>query len=333
MRKIIEPIELKSIDTIQKNEPDDLFICCGSPEERCNGTSKKLVPTYKANKVFLLRYTNHESHERDKNIKEIRERLTKVGEITEFILDEEKPIPVINDVVQNIGKHTSELTQPKISFDVSTVMKWHILILLKALDLNNSLNGIRFLYTEPQDYVTNLFQPLSFGIRQIFPIPTYSGNYDFFKDSLLILLLGYEGDRALALLEKMEPAECMLLIPNPAYHREWEGRTESMNKEIIHIIGKSRVKYIDSRNPVIVAEQLHHMLSDLEYSKFNHVISPLGTKPQALGLYIYLATHPTNTILIYGSPSKHNELFYSRGIGRTWSLPFRMLETKDNDES
>ena len=33
-------------------------------------------------------------------------------------------------------------------------------------------------------------------------------------------------------------------------------------------------------------------------------------------------TNPQNTILIYGAPLRHNELFYSHGIGRSWALPF-----------
>ncbi len=328
-----EPLELSIIETIQKNKPDDIFICCGSPEERCKGTIRKLDPNYKANAVFLLRYTNHESRKREKNVKDMRERLRKVGDVIDFIVDEEKPIPVINEIIRHIEKYISDHMHPRITLDISTIIKWHLLILLKALDLKNYLRGVRFLYTEPEEYITDLFQPLSFGIRQIFPIPTYSGKYDFSKDTLLILLLGYEGDRALALLEEMDPAECLLLVPKPAYHTEWEGRTEEMNKGIINIVGKSRIEYIDSRNPVKVAQQLYEILSKSKYSRYNHVISPLGTKPQTLGLYLYLSTNPANTILIYGAPLRHNELFYSRGIGRSCTLPFKKITKVDGNES
>lgn len=179
----------------------------------------------------------------------------------------------------------------------------------------------------------DLFQPLSFGIRQIFPIPTYSGNYDFSKDSLLILLLGYEGSRALALFDDMDPAECLLLIPKPAYNKEWEGRTEEMNKGIINIVGRSKIEYIHSRNPVKVAQQVYKILSKPKYSRYNHIISPLGTKPQTLGLYLYLSTNPLNTVLIYGAPLRHNELFYSRGIGRSWVLPFNKIAEVERNES
>lgn len=326
MKRIVKPMKIEKIETIIKDEPDDVFICSGSPEERCRGTVEKLARNYKANVVLLLRYGDHESQKREKNIRGIKERLEGVGEIEEVAIDEEKPIPIVRDIIQDIEKYAADSKKPTISIDISTIIKWHLLILLKSLDLNNLFENVRFLYTEPEDYVTDLFQPLSFGIRQIFPIPTYSGNFDFSKDSLLVLILGYEGDRALALLEEMDPAECLLLIAKPAYHKEWEGRTEELNTGIINIVGKSKIEYIDSRNPVLASQQLYKILSDSKYSNYNHVISPLGTKPQTLGLYLYISTNPSNTILVYGSPLRHNEPFYSRGIGRSWILPFHKSE-------
>lgn len=326
MKRLTEPIKVETIETIMKDEPDDVFICSGSPEERCNGTIRKLAPNYKANVVLLLRYTDHESQKREKNIRKMKERLEKVGEIKEIAIDEAKPMPMIREIIQNIEKYASVSKKPKISIDISTIIKWHFLIFLKALDLNKLLENARILYTEPEDYVTDLFQPLSFGIRQIFPIPTYSGNFDFSNDSLLVLILGYEGDRAIALLEEMDPAECLLLIAKPAYHKEWEGRAEELNVGIINIVGKSKIEYVDSRNPVLVSQQLYEILSNSKYSKYNHVISPLGTKPQTLGLYLYLSTNPANTILVYGSPLRHNESFYSKGIGRSWVLPFYKIK-------
>lgn len=330
-KKISEPMEVERIGNIVSNEPDEVFICSGSPEERCKGTIGKIALGYKANSIILWRYSNHESQKREKNIKEMKSRLRKAGKIEDFLVDEDKPIPVISDIIERIEKYVDDPKKARISMDISTIMKWHLLLFLKALDLHDLCERVRFLYTEPEDYVTDLFQPLSFGIRKIFPIPTYSGDFNFSKDTLLILMLGYEGDRALALLEEMDPTHCLLLIPKPAYHKEWEGRTEEMNKGIINIVGKNKIEYIDSRNPVLVCHQLVKILSKVRYSSYNHVISPLGTKPQTLGLYLYLCTNPANTILIYGSPLRHNEPFYSKGIGRSWILPFyKMLEAGED---
>lgn len=304
------------------SDPDDIFVCAGSPETRCLGSVRKLETSYKAKDVFILKYS-HKNEQREIHLNEMRSILKKVGPTKEFSIDEETPIPVINEVIQEIDKYVIDIQNPKVTIDISTLIKWHLLILLRALDLKGLLNKCRFIYTEPKEYITELFQPLSFGIKKIFPIPLFFGNFDFAKDCLLVIMLGYEGNRAMGLLENIDPTECLLLIPRPAYNPEWEGRTEEMNKEIINIVGQSNIKYINSRDPVLVAEGLKSILSN-GYSKYNCLISPMGTKPQALGLYLYWSANPTNTSLIYSAPLRHNDLFYSEGIGRTWMLPSKL---------
>ncbi len=322
MERATEPIECASISRITSDAPDDALICCGSPEDRCLGTINRLTPDYHARTVYLIRYTNHESRKRAENIEKMRQKLSTVGPIRDIQIDEEKPIPVIMDLIEEITKSAINTRKARISIDISTIRKWHLLIFMKAFEAVKERHLLRFLYTEPEDYVTDLFQPLSFGIKDIFPIPNYSGNFDFSRDSLLVLMLGYEGDRALALFEEMDPTECLLLIAKPSYHEEWEGRAEVMNKGIISAVGSSQIRYIHSRNPILVAYQLRELLSHTHFKQYNHVISPLGTKPQTLGLHCYLSSNPPNTVLLYGSPARHNELFYSKGIGRSWVLPY-----------
>ena len=220
-------MEIENIGTMVNNEPDDIFVCAGSHETRCLGSVRKLETSYKAKGVFILKYS-HKNEEREKHLTEMRSILKEVGTIKEFLVDEEMPIPVINEIIQEMVQYIKNLDHPKIIIDISTLIKWHLLILLKALDSKGLLNKCRFIYTEPEDYIIELFQPLSFGIKEIFPIPLFSGNFDFAKDCLLVIMLGYEGDRAMGLLENIDPTECLLLIPKPAYHPEWEGRTEEI---------------------------------------------------------------------------------------------------------
>ncbi len=316
------PKECETINTIIEGLPDDLLICAGSPEIRCLGIAKRLAQNYKAKNILLIRYSGHQSEERERNIRELKNRLQNVGNIDEIIIDEENPIPRIREITAKIETYSSKPIA-RITIDITTIIKWHLLILLESLDLCNLAKTCRFVYTEPEDYMTDIFIPLSFGINKVFPVPTYSGNFDFYKDLQLIIMLGYEGDRASAVFEEMDPDDCLLLIAKPSYHeKSWEGRTERLNKEIINIVGESKIRYIDARNPILVKQQLDDLLSNPKARRFNHAIAPLGTKPQTLGLYAYLRNKPRNTIVVYGSPARHNK-FYSQGIGRSWILPFQ----------
>ena len=329
------PNLITSIETQIKGCPDDLFICWGSPEERCKGSAMKLSLNYKSKDVIILRYSGHKSKEREENVTFLANILNKVGKTQIIQINEEIPIPSIKETIILIESILESIKNPRILIDISTPIKWHLFVFLKFLDARGLLKNVRFLYTEPKDYDTNLFQPLSFGIKEIFPIPLCYGNYDFSNDDLLVLMLGYEGSRAVAMFENIDPARTLLLIANPPYHPEWKGRTEKLNEEIINIVGTSEIRYIDSRNPISVALQLQDILSEKEYSKYNHLISPLGTKPQLLGLYLYYSQFPTpsNTILLYGAPLRHNEFFYSYGIGRTWELPYNKKMEVNLDEA
>lgn len=317
-RELAEIINAASLNDIKSS---DFLILSGSPEERCLGSISKIKKNFKSDNVFILKYS-HSSTKREKNLEKMRAMIHKhqVGPITEFEIDEETPLPIISDVVENLINAIKSNPDAQIIFDITTLIKWHLLMFLRALDVNGLIDNCMFIYTEPKDYLTDLFQPLSFGLRELFPVPLFSGNYEFSNDCLLAILLGYEGDRAMALLDNIDPSECVLFIPKPAYYPEWEGRTEEMNKEIINIVGTDSIYYIDSRNPSTVAGQIDNVIAG-KYGGYNCLLSPMGTKPQTVGLYLYWASHRKNNSIIYSAPLRHNDLFYSEGIGRTWILP------------
>ncbi len=312
--------QILNLTSIKNNKPDNFFICVGSPEDRCKGSIIKLDKNYKADKFILFRYSDSFNKKREENIDFIKNYTQDFNNYIELLIDEEKPIPVIQEIIEIFNVERRKNDNLRISLDFSTMIKWHFLILLKALTLNDLIKYVRFIYTEPEEYITELFQPLSFGIKNIFPIPTYYGNYDFSKETTLVIFLGYEGDRAISIFEKVDPSDCLLLIGKPAYHTEWEGRTEEMNRNLINLVGKEKIKYIDSRDPILISNQLENLLNNPTFSNSNKIIAPLGTKPQILGLFFYLHTNKYLNNVIYSSPLRHNHLFYSTGIGPTWEI-------------
>jgi hypothetical protein len=324
MTSVNEPVELNQISTMTADKPDDIFILCASDEDRCKGAVSRLAPEYRTGCFFLIRYIDP-NPEREKNIEEIKKMLVGKGHLIEFPIDQDKPLIGINSLLGELYRYIPNINQPRISFDFTTLMKWNLLLILRGLEMKHLAKSIRYLYTEPVRYQTEVIKPLSYGVKEDFAIPTFSGSYDFSKEPLLIILLGYEGDRALSLFEKVEPAECLLFIADPPYNDEWRGITEKMNEAIINLAGEDKKKPLEARDPLVVAEQLHSVLSSNEYSKYNHMIAPLGTKPQTVGLHLYMQTNPLNTILLYNRPLRHNQPFYSEGIGKTWHLPFSKL--------
>jgi len=309
---------VKSIVNDDVQKPDDFFITTASYEERCLGSLKLMTEDYKSKYIYIIKY---EGKENDENYKKMKSILKHHGEIITYDINPMFPLFQISNVVKDIIKNKRN-NDINIKIDITTFIKWNFLVFLKMLYETKLLHNVTIYYTEPISYETNLFQPLSFGLKEIFPIPFFYGNYDFSKENLLIIFLGYEGHRALSLYEKIEPEECILLIADPPYWPEWKGIAEELNKSLINLLGEINLKKIDSRNPIKVCESLKSILSRTSYKKYNHLISPLGTKPQTLGLFYYFHKYnPENTILTYTAPLRYNALFYSKGIGRTWKLP------------
>lgn len=309
-------LEIEKVSTIKPSLADHVFVCTASPEKRCLGVIHKLSSSYRVNQSIIIQY-EHKCKRREENMLAMEEELRQFGPVDKCVMNEGAVLPKINELILNIRSTVEKQETPRITIDITTIIKWHLLILLRALAQHALLPYVRFLYTEPQEYITD--QPLSVYVREIFPVPLFQGHYSFSRNTLLVIILGYEGNRAMALYENIDPDECLLLIAKPAYNPKWEGRTEEMNKEIINLVGRKKVGYLHSRNPRIVSEQLEKLLLSDKFLAYNHFIAPLGTKPQVLGLFNYFQNHREQTNIVSISPLRHSEL-YSKEIGKTWVL-------------
>lgn len=320
-------IVVEKIDSSRHGNIVDFFVTCSSFEDRCLGVPCKLSEKteFRTNYVFV--YTTP-SPQRDRNLRTLEEMLARRGDIQLIHTLESDPFDAIGLLYRELKKYKEDLGQPKmcVTLDISTFTKRHLLLLLKCIDDLELWDCMRILYTEPKKYVTDLYLPMSIGIRTISPIGGFITNSPPNLPVLLIIFLGYEGDRARAIYENLEPDETVLIVPRPAYHDEWEGTTEKMNHSLIQMVGKDKVEYADSISPSIVSQQLENIAGKYDSRCWKFMVSPLGTKPQAVGLYFFWRTKPDSFSIIYAEPLKHNQPFYSTGIGRTWLLKPRTTE-------
>jgi hypothetical protein len=129
------------------------------------------------------------------------------------------------------------------------------------------------------------------------------------------------GIRTLAVYDNLQPIQTTLFVGSPAFRPEWEGRTEEFNATLINKIGTGAVRKIDTLDPDAICRTLREYLGNVSTRRENaFVICPLGTKPQALGVFLFLREVRDTPALIYASPLRHNQNFYSYGIGSTWTL-------------
>jgi len=320
------PKTVSRIENCFSGIPDSFFITCASFEERCLGVPQRLSERLQFERGYVFVYEDP-SEKREQNLRKLEALLTLKGHFEKISTSENNPLPAIGRLYNELKsfKEKVELAHFVITLDISTFTKRHLLLLLKNVDDLGLWNKLRIFYTEPKKYVTDLYLPMSMGIRTISPISGFISSSSPNLPLLLIIFLGYEGDRAMAIYENLDPEDTVLIVPKPAYHKEWESKTEKMNRPLIRMIGERKIEYAHSLNPLNATHSLERITKRFNPSKWKWIIVPLGTKPQALGLYFFWREHPNTFSIIYAQPLKHNERFFSTGIGKTWLL-------KDHEE-
>jgi len=310
---------INKITCFYPDRPDSVFISCASFEERCLGVPKQLSVDYRFNSGFIFAYDDP-NEEREKHLQKMVQTLKTKGSLQIIRTTEDEPHPALGELAAELKKLRLSTNNSIVTIDITTFTKRHLLLLLRIIDDLGFWDISRVYYTEPKDYVTDLYLPMSIGVRAISPITGFIGHGPLSKPTLLVIILGYEGDRAKAVFENLDPNDVLLVVPKPSYRPEWEGRTELMNGQLIKIVGHDRIRYIHSQDSLMIARQLEEILGDYPFDEWRCSIVPLGTKPQALGTYVFWRKNRGNFSIIYAQPLKHNERFFSTGIGRTLSL-------------
>ena len=305
-----------NIRPINKDK-DDVFVVCTSFEERTTAVIGKFDERYGVVNSFVFKYDEkNRTNLRDINFGKIMNALREHSKsIFPIICDHHDPLDGVFKFKHLCKDRSIELKNKNITIDITTFTKQYLLVLLKFIEKQDP-KSVRLFYTEPEDYAVKWEKPLSYGLIDIISVSTYGGHFYVEKENLLILQLGYEGNRAYVIWEKLTPHKTIILIGKPSFRNSWEGRVEEFNKKLISKLPKNSVKYIPTLDPFEVSKNLDNLIE--QYSqKFNIVISPLGPEPQVIGCYLSVRKH-SDVQIIYAIPKFHDEEYFSKRVGKVW---------------
>ncbi|MHA1325417.1 MAG: hypothetical protein ACTSRL_21710 [Candidatus Helarchaeota archaeon] len=299
------------------NYKDDIFIVCASFEERTGAVVEKLAEKYRVARSFIFKYDEKDrTNLRDQNFEKLKDGLLQYSEnVYPIICDHHDPLDGISKFQELCKNRNIPLKNKNITIDITTFTKQYLLVLFKFIEKQKP-KTIRLFYTEPEDYAVKWNKPLSYGLIDIVSVPTYGGHFYVEKENLLVLLLGYEGDRAYGIWERFTPHKTIILIGRPSFRNAWEGRVEKFNKKIISKFPEDFINYIPTLDPFEVSKNLDNLIKH-HMQKFNIYISPLGPKPQVVGCYLCIRKHPYVQI-VYAIPKSHEEEYFSKQVGKIW---------------
>ena len=320
MRITEEPIEVEHLPRLNEYGPDDLFICCASFEERCLSSISRMGLDYRTTfaVIFVIEEPLYKK-QIDDNLYRLQSELGKRSSEGVFVIScqRDNPIDAIAQL-KTIWKRCKP-RNPEESFitvDISGFTKIYLLELLHYIVIELNLGIPRILHTTQAYLPTKLTK----GVAQVTTIPNFFGSISLEKQTVLVVFLGFEPERSVAVWKHFNPAKTIALITNPPRYGNLDYLKYAQENNS-HLLSQPsiEVRNVPADNPYAVRKMLE-AIYDEKRGSFNMVIAPFGTKPQAIGVFLFCLEHPKVQV-VYSFPIKYTRSYLQRKPGPTLLLP------------
>ncbi len=334
MKAYGEPIPVDRLPRLNEYGADDLFICCASFEDRCLSGALRFGPGFRVRYsiVFVIEEAFY-TKEVDTNLFKLQSQLSKhTGEGVYIIrCQRDNPAEALSQL-KNIWPKCKpkDTDEPFLTLDISGFTKTYLLQLLYFLVAEQNLGIPRIIHT------TQAYTPtkLTRGVEQITTVANFFGTISFEKQTLLVLLLGFEPERSLSVWKHFNPTRTIALISNPPR----DGQTDYLEyaqKNNAHLLAQASVEVRDvpPDDPYEVRNTLEAIYHEVRDS-FNVVVGPFGTKPQTVGVFLFCLEHPKVQV-VYSYPTSYTRSYLQRQPGVTLLLPMSSavgVDIRNRDE-
>lgn len=287
-----------------------VYIAAASFEDRCLALPKRLGSAGQGDAFIMLDFSGYDDVAPYVfNRSEMRRELQSKGyRIDHIPCRGAAPLAVAARIEKAI-------TQPggtRVVFDVSASPRNYIFAISKQLaDLGVPTT---FNYNRPREYGNEL----SRGVRFIQPIPGFEGDTKAVGPTILALLLGFEGYKALYAWERIGPNKVIALLGQPPYEEHLLEISKRNNKELIGQGDSVKLDYIHTSDAIAAKRKLQHLYREEVKSHPDHafILCPLGTKLQSLACFAFAYQNPS-VVVTYVSSLKYFTEHYSRGYDET----------------
>lgn len=289
------------------------FITCASFEERCLMVAQH-IDSKKITQAFIF------STDYNKRVCENRERIKSIfaDRATVYLLPKDDPFQHLRsayDIVQKLADSGIK----KILFDITTFTHEMLLILLNVLWQKKDLyDRMDFVYTGAKEYCPNTFDGgkwLSKGCKEVRSVLGYPGLLLPQRQTCLIVLSGFEHERAFGLINAIDPDRLFIGCGiAQSVHVTSDSHIEPMRE--FETVYRS---LLSSRNNVSIfefsAKDMNNTLNSIkrileETEGNNHILVPMNTKISTLALGMVALSTPSIQ-LCYAEPETYNFDNYS----------------------
>jgi hypothetical protein len=240
--------------------------------------------------------------------------LFKENGFIELEIDNTNQIDTVNNIVPIVGEILSNNTKASFLIDITTFTRQTLLILLRLLrSILTKDNEIQFLYTPAEEYSIGLPYKekwLTQGISNVTSILGYSGIIRPSRPHHLIILMGFEVERASSLIDAYEPSKISIGLA---------GKGNSISQEH-YLLNQQKFNELLAEFPyaesfefscINTLESKKNILDQIKkYPGYNTVICPMNNKISTISCA--LAAFDNNEIqLAIAIPAIYNYENYS----------------------
>lgn len=309
---IVQKISLSNLRTTLR-DPYDLFICSGSYEDRCLSVARNL-DTAKIGKSLVLSNNDLLEH-----IEVNRNKLTTIfgdkGRVVE--LSTSDPLITADNLRQSINTVLNDGYYESILLDVTSLTHESLMILLRLFQIHPPKGKVTGVYANASEYSVGdevKHKWLSRGIGEVRSILGFPGNISPSLKTHLILIVGYEHERAAGIIESLEPHSIAL-----GYGRSGNATTEKdrdANEHYMHLVEQMATSYADVNSFEIPCDDPHKVRDEIQSqidkaNNMNVLIAPMNNKLTTIGA-TWAAFKNENVQMCYAKALRYNYLNYSK---------------------
>ena len=229
-------------------------------------------------------------------------------------------------ILDTLGQITPRLEPGvRLCIDITGFMRPHLLFLMNFLRISR-IGKFDLIYTEPQQYLRKADTVFSSNVVEVRQINGYEGNHSVDRATdVLVVGVGYDHDLVSHVIANKSSARLVQLLSLPSLSADMY--QESLIR--LHKVADAPIKvpeeqlaYASANDPFITYLVLEEAIAKIKARQqgiSNIYLSPLATKPQAVGFAMYYLSHLVGTpaSIIFPFASQYAKET-SRGIGRTW---------------
>jgi hypothetical protein len=298
-------------------------------EDRSFLSVKRLIKKFKVNRCTLLVFNNYFEETSDLEYKDkitSEKYVQEYKETVNYLIDKKIKFSELrgsifsNDIIEMLKGKKSEFEYPLL-LDISCMPRNYILSILSILDLDKTILA----YSMVEKY-SDIEEDFVIGNRSVNALNGFAGEIRH-QDSILILILGFQGNRAMSILRKYNPYLTLAIIPK-SDDKILDANIKIVYKNNVGLLNNQfvRCKEISAFNPINFNKELDILIKsfireeNLDISKFNIILSHLGPKLDLISIYKYLINNKNYQIAV-SMPTRYRN--YSEGIGDTYIIEYK----------